>query len=165
MSAGLQRTPPRSLLFAVWLLLGAPVLYYGAESIQGARDTLDSRHWPHVTGTIVKHETRGRKYCSVSVIHYTYVVRDNAFESSARVPGVEQCFRSEVSSRVANSYPPGSSVRVYYDPQSPQNAALLPGYMTRSAWEGVVFFPMFFLGWLYWGSLLLKGLRSAPKVA
>jgi len=82
------------------------VLYYGAEAIQGAWQTLASRHWPQVTGIIVKHETRGRRHCSTPVIHYSYMVSGKAFESNSLVPpGMEDCFRPEVASSVAARYP------------------------------------------------------------
>jgi len=55
-------------------------------------------------------------------------------------------------------------VRVYYDPQAPENAVLLPGHMTRNAWLSVLILPIFFLGWLYWGTLLLKFRDIAPSV-
>lgn len=55
-------------------------------------------------------------------------------------------------------------MRVYYDPQAPENAVLLPGHMTRNAWLSVLILPIFFLGWLYWGTLLLKFRDIAPSV-
>lgn len=164
MTASVRTSPPRSLLLAVWLVLGAPVLYYGAEAIQGAWQTLASRHWPQVTGIIVKHETRGRRHCSTPVIHYRYMLSGKAFESNTLVPpGMEECFRPEVASSVAARYPEGSYVRVYYDPQAPENAVLLPGHMTRNAWLSVLILPIFFLGWLYWGTLLFKSRDIAPS--
>lgn len=164
-TSALPRTHPRLLLVAAWLLLFAPVLYYGAESIQGARSTWASSNWPHVAGTIVRYEIRGRALCSRPVPYYAYVVSGKAYQSSARVPGIEECFRAEVASSMAASYPLGSSVRVYYDPQSPKEAVLLPGYMTRNAWWGVLVLPVFFFGWLYCGKLLLKSRPVAPSAA
>jgi hypothetical protein len=158
-------THTRVLLVAVWFLLGAPIVYYGAESIQGARSTWASRHWPQVTGTVVKYESRGRAFCARPVIHYAYVVNGKALESSARVPGKEECFLADVARSLAVSYPPGSSVRVYYNPQVPQKAALLPGHMTRNAWMGLLVFPTLLLGWFYGAKLLFKSRLIAPSVA
>jgi hypothetical protein len=107
-----------------------------------------------VTGIIVKHETRGRRHCSTPVIHYTYMVSGKAFESNTLVPGVEECFRPEVASSAAARYPEGSYVHVYYYPQAPENAVLLPGHMTRNAWLGVLILAMFFLGGRFCSNLV-----------
>ena len=103
MSAGLPRTPPVHCC-PVWLLLGAPVLYYGAESIQGARDTLDSRRCHTSRAPSSKHETRGRTYCSVPVIHYIRGARQG-IQVSARVPDVEQCFSIPGCKPRSDNYP------------------------------------------------------------
>ena len=153
---GLPRKPPFPILLAVWLLLAAPVIYNCVDSVQSLLNTLASRHWPYVSGVVDKSDVRGRNLCSAPRIKYMYIVHGITFQSSSRVAGIEECFLADVANSLAANHTPGDSLRVYYDPMNPSNATLLPGRITRNAWLGIFFLPIFLFSWLLIGWRMLK---------
>ena len=91
-----------------------------------------SRSWPQVSGVVVEtgcvlsgFDDSGDPLYDGKVI-YRYVVagreyRGNSIEALPELMGKEQ------AGRIAELYPPGKDVAVYYDPEDPRRSVLVPG--------------------------------------
>ena len=126
-----------SVLCIVVLLAGAVWLcWLGASQLYSARA---STSWPSVTGTVVsagfKGTGSGQNYARKAYVQYRYTIDGNNYAGERiafgptpnfKVDGVVEGARNEAIKELARQTG-GSDVAVYYDPDAPANAVLLPG--------------------------------------
>ncbi len=121
------------------LALGAGAFFFALRVSQQLRafaaqvvvPRLVSRRWPAVAGTIIGAEARVTSDSTEDTVYYEAVVR-YAYTVHGRQYESEQADLTWASSSRAHAqgvlmrYPVGSSIPVYYDPQSPQRALIDP---------------------------------------
>ena len=123
------------VVFGSALLLGAFALAHG---VMEARRDRPSLAWPTVTGTVLQSEWAhhtGRRTLHVHQPDYYYVTLTYAYEvggtrhSSHQIQlwNPEMRGRREPVQAFVSTHPVDSTVTVYYDPQHPENSALIPG--------------------------------------
>lgn len=99
-----------------------------------------SEHWPVAEGEIVKSEVVSRstytgsswRFEKFSEILYRYEVNNRSFEHF-RIAFNDGGYY--VTDSLAKAYPLGTKVRVYYDPDDPDNAVLIPG---KKSWGQIL---------------------------
>lgn len=146
--------------------LGA-VFYWGIPTIRTAKA---SESWPTVSGVVkestVVEKTRSKSSSRSSrskrlsnrkettttfqpEVCYKYMVDGETHFSSRLQAGVTVSYGSSATAyEVANKYPKGSTVEVYYDPNSPSESVLEPG-LTFSSYVPLILGCVFsFIGFL-----------------
>ena len=83
-------------------------------------------------------EKRKRKPKYTANVNYRYTVKGTTFSSNTVSYGQHSSTESsrDRQREIANRYPKGKTVDVYYDPQSPEEAVLEPG-ITGSSFLGL----------------------------
>jgi hypothetical protein len=119
-------------IFFICLVLAGPAFFlYVFYANHHDRPSLQ---WPGVPGKIMQcdrethHSTHSTDY-SVNV-SYTYTVSNHEYIGHRIAPwsvDLDALDSNQRTSAFATAYPVGSPVTVYYDPQHPDNAVLLPG--------------------------------------
>lgn len=116
--------------------IGVGALYFGVHALRRAPAflfqtigwRLVSHRWPTVSGTIIGAEIRvtpdsDHRSFYEAVVRYAYIVRNQRYEASqADITSVSTS--RDLAQTVIARYPVGSSVPVYYDPQTPQRALI-----------------------------------------
>jgi hypothetical protein len=90
--------------------------------------SFEERSWPTVTGTVVESTVVGDR-SFVPRIEYAYAVNGKEYTGAddRNVPLFGNKRRThEVAEKESASFPVGSSVRVYYDPENPAEATIMP---------------------------------------
>lgn len=117
--------------------LGLLIIFFAVVSIwRGA----GSEHWQVTEGEIVKSEVVSRsiytgsswRFEKFSEILYRYEVNGKSFENF-RIAFDAGDYN--VTDNLARAYPLGKKVRVYYDPDDPDNSVLFPG---RKTWGQIL---------------------------
>jgi hypothetical protein len=108
-----------------------------------------SQTWPSVLGTITAdgsqhyelHSKRGTKDIYINAPVYSYVV--NETEYSANRLSFGKALAEKDTNKVSGSITPTSPVLIYYDPDAPANAVLIPGLsFGQKLWAGLVFIAL-----------------------
>ena len=116
---------------AIAIAIGGVV--YIVQFRQGLRaDT--SKTWPRAPGTVIasaleKSPDRRRRYRAA--LQYSYRVGGKEYHASRVFWGGNEGREKQMAS-VVETYPPGSAVRVFYDPRNPAEAVLDPIQNTGS---------------------------------
>lgn len=134
-----ERKPTTKLIAAflgVFLFVGAAVLVFGVVQL---RKALASKDWPTVSGTIISAEmisrTRQRESGGSITVYgaavvYRYSVNGEEYESDRISYGSFSSSDRSHARSVLETYPPGRSVAVHYDPDEPGTAVLEIGIGT-----------------------------------
>ena len=138
------------LVVAVLGLIGVVMLIVGLRTRQKAQT---SQSWPAVPGLITHSQVDSRTTRSRSgnrtttrtsyypVIRYSYNVGGMQMEGNRiTFGGVNTGLVAATA--MCNKYPAGSQVNVFFDPQKPKDAVLVPG---ASGTLGTILFGIFFL--------------------
>jgi len=114
----------------IFTLVGALMFYFfGWPPIKYA---YESKSWPVTGGTIMKSEVdswiKDGKSQYAALIKYTYLV-DGEEYSSYKIGVNNSSSNSNMSAAktLVEEYPVGKTVDVFYDPEVPDSAALIPG--------------------------------------
>jgi hypothetical protein len=110
------------LAFIIWIAV-AKQRHYGTPN------------WPHVQGEVTasrvvpfsRETAHGRDHTYTTLLEYHYMVGGLPYSSKNRdfLPDAASTTRDLLkATRVVSRYPEGSSVRVYYNPANPKQAAL-----------------------------------------
>lgn len=138
-----------------FISLGLIFMIVGGINLNRAWGSL---HWPTTEGQILSAQiartSEGSRY--LPLVHYRYSVKENSYTSSRisfRETGSMASPDPETSKAVIACYKPGQTVRVSYDPVSPDRAVLEPGASLPA------FLPMG-IGGLFFVIGLITGLFS-----
>lgn len=121
-------------------------LKLGAESLLDLWFAHQSTSWPSTDGTILT--SRAEKVLSGSTsrqsywtkdLRYRYAVAGKTYESTRYNAGDVMSDGEYRDLEIA--FPAGSSTRVFYDPQSPARAVLVPG-ISGGHWSGLAVPPL-----------------------
>ena len=134
------------------LISGTVVSVAAAAMIAVARA---SRHWPTVSGRVVRSEIRDGR----AVIRFVYSVEGQEHEGSDVAAGDWPYRPARSAERRVQRYPAGADVNVYYNPRQPNVAMLIPGLVPDVFYLPVVAAPLMFialslLSWSIWRLLL-----------
>jgi hypothetical protein len=120
----------RKVTGSILLLLGAGFALWGARVIADAWAT---KSWPSVSGRIVEsrvdtyEDSTGGETMYTTRLRYQYLVND-ARHSGSSIGLLDHSSSSlHEMSRLAERFPAGAEVAVYYDPRDPRTALLEPG--------------------------------------
>lgn len=116
------------------------------------------------SGEVVE-DNRGEDGSSYSVkLTYQYTVAGKEYSCDRYRYGTEDSCCPDSPQSIVNTYPPGSRVRVYYNPRNPADAVLSPGVRAKELYA-VTFMTPFNLAMLgLWGlgvSMLFRGGRKS----
>ena len=138
-------------LLGVLLLLFAPYELYRAQQ---------ARDWPYREGIISQstiHQTSGRRRTWQPLLRGQFVDNGESFVIT-RIRYGDFLFGESHSRRLIQPYPIGSHVKVYYDPEQPNERILdsqapyTPGLLALSIGAGLVAMPFVLYGWGRWRS-------------
>jgi len=133
-----EKHPSRSILviYVIAILLGTGLITRQAGMLQTQKASLQ---WPVVSGTILNSElvnVRGRRSSSDRCdVTYSYTVngtKQTSRQISLWNPNLGAC--GQITRTFVTDHPAGSTVGVYYDPEHPENAVLIPGAFERESW-------------------------------
>jgi hypothetical protein len=117
------------IFFLIFFTVGAGLSFWGWTILQ---DAWASTSWPSVSGRVVESDVSywndedGNYYRPEVTFEYT--VAERQYESSRIGFGSDSSYDTTDSAwEVANRYPTGETVPVYYDPDEPATAVLEPG--------------------------------------
>jgi hypothetical protein len=118
----------------IFFVVGAGLTYWGWTILQKARASAD---WPNTRGQIVSstvsHSTDSEGGDSYTPeVEYTYLVNDLEYGDDTIKFGETSYNSRRNAQEVADRYPAGQSVAVYYDPDNPEEAVLEPGVTAGS---------------------------------
>ena len=116
---------------AIAIAIGA--VLYSVQFRQGLRADA-SKKWPRAPGTVIasaleKSPQHRRRY--IAALQYRYRVGGKDYEATRVFWGGNEGREKHMAS-VVETYPAGSSVRVFYDPKNPTEAVLDPIQNTGS---------------------------------
>lgn len=121
-------------IMAVFLLIGAGLTVWGWSILQNARTSMT---WPTAEGVITESEVTksedaegGDSY--KPEIAYQYTVENQRHESYTIKYGENSYGSRGRAQTVADTYPVGRQVIVYYDPEQPGRSVLEPGVSSGS---------------------------------
>jgi len=118
------------LVGSACLIIGPIVAAYGTPNLI---DAMRSSGWPSVDGLVVASEVvrtgggRGSTGYRPRVV-YQYEVHGKALEADRVSHGEAIAKTQQHASHIVGRYPVGSNVPVFYDPDSPESAALETGF-------------------------------------
>ena len=119
-----------SLFGIIFTLVGALMFYFfGLPPLKYA---YESKSWPSTSGTITKSEVdtwlKDGKSQYAAVIKYNYEVEGKQYEAyNIGVNNSSSNSNMSAAKDRVQEYPVGKTVDVFYDPELPDSAALLPG--------------------------------------
>ncbi len=111
-------------------VLGVGFSIWGYGVMGKARASLN---WPVIQGTVVKSEvkttsTSGESgYQYFANIRYRYKDKKKDYTSDKIIVGSYSSNSSKRAEKLTRQYKKGSNVNVYYNPERPDNAVLIPG--------------------------------------
>jgi hypothetical protein len=118
------------LMYLCFVLIGPALILYALYANHRDRPTL---LWPKVSGTIVqcqrKHYSGLHSSSEAVDVTYLYAVRGHHYVGHEIAPWSTDLdgYNGVRPAAFATAYPLGSTVDVYYEPQQPDQAVLLPG--------------------------------------
>ena len=153
-----------------WVLVGFGALFFlcGSASLCAAyswrRRVKLSFSWPTVQGRVVKSEfgatinsRRGTSYAPV--VEYEYTVNDVLYtHDHIEVGGNTAATRGSAKKRAA-TYPVGSEVTVYFDPEDASNACL-----ERRSWQPAVMGVVGVAGCIFGTPMILYALHNIFRI-
>jgi|GEM_PF-1873866 len=122
-----------SALFSLLVLsFGAVFVYLGLNILIGEirtwRKAVASREWPSSVGRIISSEVQtaygGRSTTHYPRAKYSYTVAGQNYTGDRIVFAWRNIFDRQATEKVVESYRPGQTVTVFYDPQQPQESTL-----------------------------------------
>ncbi len=146
---------------ANWFIL--PIVwgfYYLIVGIQEIKLASESSRWPSVKGKIIfsnysDHYARSAgsgnaRGASSFSLDYEYEIDQKTFCGERVMFGYKNNFFTSDSYRRSKTYPKGSLVTVYYDPDNPEEAVLEPGINFPFSWNYILLamilmLPLYFI--------------------
>src|ERR1051325_9425705 len=130
-----KRRPATLRDYHLWRVLLWGVLVIGPafifEGLRGNYRDRPSLRWPAVTGTVMQSERRyhGGKHSYYSVgMTYSYLINDRRYMGhTIKLWNPDLRGDKETVKAFMAEHPVRSEVQVYYDPNDPRNAVLIPG--------------------------------------
>lgn len=113
-----------------FLLAGVGLLFF---ALRTRRKSAASLNWPSTVGTVISSgvqtntftdEYHRETYSFMPRVEYAYTVNGQEYRGRRLHFGVTESRRRADAEREANRYPVGMQVKVYYDPEKPQEAVL-----------------------------------------
>jgi hypothetical protein len=140
-------TPPKPTIpffvycfLSIFVIAGLVFLGFSIAELVHARASLS---WSSCEGTVTHSEVERSNHEGVTYgvsIHYDYIVADQPYTSNQYCFSPFESSNSHSAMQIVAEHPVGSTVKVYYAPDSPEKSVLVPG-PTR----GVYFFLIFSL--------------------
>lgn len=118
----------------IFLLVGLGLTYWGWNILQDARA---SESWPTADGVVIRSEVTRSTDAEGSdsyspEITYAYTVNNEQLANKTIKFGENSYSNRRKAEEIANSYPVGRNVTVYYDPEKPDKSVLEPGVSAGS---------------------------------
>jgi len=121
--------------FLIILCIGMMGLDLFYSFMKDLSEALASKKWPTVEGTVDSSEILtwreqsgegNRSY--FPLIDYSYFINERRFQSRRIKVGRQETLWKRRAQKMVAKYPTENIVKVYYDPDSPENAVLQPGF-------------------------------------
>jgi len=109
---------------AIFVYLGLKIV---ADEIQTWRKAIASREWLSTVGRVINSEVHisyGRHATYYPRAKYSYTVAGQDYTGDRIVFAWRNFFDRQAAEKVVESYRPGQTVTVFYDPQQPQASTL-----------------------------------------
>lgn len=128
----------KAIIGSIILAIGVGVTIWGFSTLESAKESLS---WPTVEGKVLQSDIeRVRKISSrrkkrkrksrisyQANIFYEYSVKSNKYSSDKISFGDYSSSSQSHARSIVNRYPKGKTVKVYYNPETPELAVLEPG--------------------------------------
>lgn len=143
-------TAPPSRTATVWAallaLFSVAILCAIAYSLYEVWRANRAAAWPTTEGTVVESRSilgcarRGSTYTGYfAIVRYQYRAGGVDHASDRVVFGASSCYAKEEARSITAQFPHGARIKVYFNPQAPAEAVLVPGRVDESTWNGIVF--------------------------
>jgi len=146
----------------IFIAIGILIALFSYSSY---KTSLQSKTWPTVNGNIIKSDierhtgTTGEGADKIDTVHeyakiaYQYDVDGKHYESTKI--SFSSSSSSENAEKIVSRYPKGKTVNVYYNPEKPKQAVLVPGNSSIN-YVPYIFAGVFILLGMGMGSMLRK---------
>ena len=114
---------PYIIVLGLFVIAGLLATLWGVRIIVRARRT---QQWPSVEGVIEKSNISSNVNDLLPDIEFRYEVENQTYRRSMEFSR-DVTSSQEFAASYVDKYPAGARVRVYYDPEKPDNATLEPG--------------------------------------
>jgi len=146
----------------IFLAVGVVALYFGINGALNAKKSLD---WPVAEGTIKRSSVEYHKDSDGggtyhAEIFYEYAVNDVLFNGKRVAYGDYGSGDPKHARKIANKYPVGKKIKVYYMPEKPDECLLEPGIQMQT-----FFIPAFGIIFSVAGIIMAIGIPKAMKGA
>jgi len=123
---------PYSIILGLFTAAGLGTMLWGWIIIARARKTRD---WPHIEGRIDSSHVHAEDDALLPDIRFHYQVDGRDYQTAMEFSADTSPTR-EFSEDYVRRFPPGATVKVYYNPEQPDQATLEPGLRPG---DGMVF--------------------------
>ncbi|MGO9446524.1 MAG: DUF3592 domain-containing protein, partial [Thiobacillaceae bacterium] len=130
----IDASPVLPIGLAIFLLF--PMVYWVGDIF----DASQAGKWPTVQGTVTF--SRLGKGCGIQKsccpeISYSYLVGGQSYLGYRTRVGVPDCGMDDVVKNMVTRYPVGKSVTVWFNPQHPDDSALLVDTVSENTWSNI----------------------------
>ena len=145
------------IFFGIFLVVGIGVSILGVQTTQ---KSIASDNWPQTQGTIITsdiethktHTKHGYSYTYGPEIVYTYSVNGQSYTANKVSYSTGSSSDVSYAQKIVNTYPVGTQIPVFYNPENPTEAVLEPGSNTMTYFPiifGIVFIAVGIGGIIY----------------
>lgn len=160
-----KKAGPFTTLFigVVFIIIGYIVTFeFGLPILKDAKESVE---WPNTSGTIihsqlVKSRSKKKKTSYSASIEYTYTVNNENYVGSTISFGTDNMSSSNASSATSRvkKYKEGSTIDIYFSPDTPEKSVLEPGATWESYFLAVLGSVFLVIGLLITSIAMLKTL-------
>ena len=127
-SSGFVSSWPDYLKYPAMVIVTSGVLLT-CHALDNIQSSWQIKQWPIITATVIKSEVAGTRAFHPEIT-YRYEIANRNYESTtdlyiAGFGGKRS--RRDTAAKIVADYPPGSQIRVHYNPRQPQESLLKSG--------------------------------------
>ena len=115
----------------IWFVFAAGFLISLFGGVKAYREAIGAKNWPSVDGIVISSDVRERVMGAndsmyAAVVTYQYSVDSSSYVSNSMAPWSNMYGSFQTAKDKADQYQAGMIVKVYYDPDNPDNNLLAP---------------------------------------
>ena len=114
---------PYSIVLGLFIIAGFITAIRGGHSLIKSQKTT---HWPEVEGRIEETGLSSESHDLLPHVLFSYTVDGQTYRQTVKFSN-DVSPTQEFASRYLEKFPQGATVKVYYNPDHPQDATLEPG--------------------------------------
>lgn len=120
---------PYVIILSLFIIAGLFATFWGWRIIRESKKTLS---WPNIDGAISKLEASSMSDDLLPLVEFSYCVNHKEYLCILKFPDSVSPSQ-ELKKQYQEKYPVGTQVKVFYEPDNPENATIEPG-MANGDW-------------------------------